>query len=150
MTRPDAAKFALDTSCLVALLAEWHDRHRSTVAEYEARTKRGQRLVIAGHAVLECFSVLTRLPAPLSASPAVVEQVLLPYLSNGAEVAGMSAAACRFALREFARRGIGGGRIYDGIIALCSFQAGARELLTWNLNHFLPLAPPGLTVLEPH
>ena len=149
MTRRDAGKFALDTSCLVALLAEWHARHEPTVTDYEARVKRGQRLVVAGHAALECFSVLTRLPAPLSAAPATVEQVLAQYLSDGAEIAGMSAEACRLTLAELARRGMGGGRIYDAIIALCSYQAGAAVLLTWNLNHFLSVAPAGLTVLEP-
>jgi len=147
--RRDAAKFALDTSCLVALLAAWHPRHRETAADYDGRVKRGQRPVVAGHALMECFSVLTRLPAPLAASPASVEQVLSGFLSGGVEVADMSAAACRLTISELARRGMGGGRIYDGIIALCSFQAGAAVLLTWNLSHLLSVAPPGLTVTEP-
>ncbi len=144
-----ADKFALDSSCLVALFSEWHDRHQVTVAAYQARIKRGQPLIISAHAALECFLVLTRLPAPLSATPAAVEQVLASYIASGAEIAGLTAADCRFALTEFARRGIGGGRICDGVIALTSFRAGASELLTWNLAHFLLVAPAGLTVREP-
>lgn len=149
MPRRDAAKFALDTSCLVALLAGWHPRHRETVADYDARVERGERPVIAGHALLECFSVLTRLPAPLAAQPASVAQVLSGFLSGDVEVADMSGSSCRLMISELARRGLGGGRIYDGIIALCSFQAGAMVLLTWNLTHFLSVAPTGLTVAEP-
>ena len=52
-------------------------------------------------------------------------------------------------LREFARRGIGGARIYDAVIALCSYEAGATVLLTWDRSDFLPVAPAGLTVAEP-
>ena len=48
-----------------------------------------------------------------------------------------------------AARSMGGGRIYDAIIALCSHQAGATVLLTWNLKHFLAVAPAGLTIREP-
>ena len=147
--RGRVVRFSLDTSCLVALLAEWHPFHRASVAAYEARLKQGERLVLAGHAVLECFSVLTRLPAPMSAAPQIVEQALSSYLSTGTELAGMTPETCRQALRDLAGRGLGGGRIYDAIIALCSYQAGATILLTWNLKHFLSIAPVGLAVQEP-
>jgi hypothetical protein len=104
--------------------------------------------VIAGHAFLECFSVLTRLPPPLATAPETAEAILAKYLEAG-ELGGMTADACRLAVRDLAARGMGGGRIYDGIIALCSYQAGATTLLTYNARHFLPVAPPGLAVLEP-
>jgi toxin FitB len=148
LARHGNAKFGLDTSCLVALLADWHERHGATTAAYNARMKAGQRLVVAAHAVLECFSVLTRLPAPLAAPPAVVERVLASYLSD-AEIAGITSGTCRFAIADLARRGVGGGLTYDAVIAICSYEAGARELLTWNLSHFLRVAPSGLTPREP-
>jgi uncharacterized protein with PIN domain len=139
----------MDTSCLVALLAEWHEHHRETVQEYEARLARGERLIVATHAYLECFSVLTRLPPPLAATPEAAEAVLATYLAGSGELVGATADACRAAVRHLASRGLGGGRVYDGIIALCSYQAGATTLLTYNARHFLSVAPTGLTVLEP-
>lgn len=142
------ARFAFDTSCLVALLSDWHERHRVTAVEYEARKKKGEQLVVAAHAVLECFSVLTRLPPPLAAPPANVERVLASYLSD-AVIAGVTSGTCRSAIADLARRGIGGGLTYDAIIAICSHEAGVRELLTWNLSHFLRVSPPGLAVREP-
>ena len=147
--RRRGVKFALDTSCLVALLAEWHERHRATVQAYEARIARGETLVIAGHAFLECFSVLTRLPPPLAATPQAAEEVLVKCLTGTGEIAGMTAEACRSAVRDLAGRGVGGGRVYDAIIARCCCDAGAAVLLTWNQRHFLSVAPTGLTVLEP-
>jgi predicted nucleic acid-binding protein len=146
--RSHGVKFALDPSCLVALLAEWHEHHKTAVHGYEKRLARGERLVIAGHAFLECFSVLTRLPPPLATSPETAAAILSKYLHAG-ELAGMTAEACRSAVQDLAARGLGGGRIYDGIIALCSYQAGATTLLTYNARHFLPVAPPGLAIVEP-
>ena len=139
----------MDTSCLVALLAEWHEHHRETVREYEARLARGERLIVAAHAYLECFSVLTRLPPPLAATPETAEAVLATYLDGSGELVGATADACRTAVRRLVTHGFGGGRVYDGIIALCSYQAGATTLLTHNARHFLSIAPAGLTVLEP-
>lgn len=146
--RSHGVKFALDTSCLVALLAEWHEHHKTAVRGYEKRLARGERLVIAGHAYLECFSVLTRLPPPLTTAPETAAAILSKYLDHG-ELAGMTAEVCRGAVQDFAARSMGGGRIYDSIIALCSHQAGAATLLTYQTRHFLPLAPPGLAVVEP-
>ena len=146
--RRPGVRFALDTSCLVALLADWHQHHRETVRAYEERIERGERLVVAGHAFLECFSVLTRLPPPLAATPQTAEEVLSKYLDR-AEIAGMTPEACRSAVHSLAGRGIGGGRVYDAIIALCSYQAGATTLLTWNPRHFLAVSPSGLSLMEP-
>lgn len=119
------------------------------MAAYEARLEKGERLVLASHAVLECFSVLTRLPAPMSAAPQIVEQALSSYLSARTDLAGVTPESCRQVVRDMAERGLGGGRIYDAIIALSSYQAGATVLLTWNLKHFLSVAPAGLRVEEP-
>jgi predicted nucleic acid-binding protein len=47
------------------------------------------------------------------------------------------------------RIGLGGGRVYDAVIAQCVLEAGATVLLTWNMKHFLPIAPAGLDVMEP-
>ena len=45
--------------------------------------------------------------------------------------------------------GFWGGRVYDTAIALATFEAGARLLLTWNVKHFHAVAPFGLEVREP-
>jgi len=147
--RPNGAKFALDTSCLVALLAEWHEHHKETVQEYEARLARGERLVVSAHAYLECFSVLTRLPPPLAAAPETAEAVLASYLDGSGELAGATADACRTTVQHLAGRGLGGGLVYDAIIAFCSYEAGATTLLTYNTRHILSIAPRDLAVLEP-
>jgi predicted nucleic acid-binding protein len=44
---------------------------------------------------------------------------------------------------------MGGGIIYDAVIARTAFDAGASVLLTWNTRDFLRVAPPGLEIRQP-
>jgi len=46
-------------------------------------------------------------------------------------------------------RGVGGGRIYDAVIAYCARKAMADEILTWNVDHFASFAGDGLTISSP-
>lgn len=59
---------AVDTSAVIAGFAAWHELHR------EARRALGGNPRLPGHAALESYSVLTRLPAPHRAPSAVVTQ----------------------------------------------------------------------------
>lgn len=139
-------RVALDSSCLVALLCAWHEDHDATRSACEAI--RRESLVIAGHALVECYSVMTRLPAPYRISPQQAEQVLSHNFKD-AEVTGLTAALCWTTIREQARRNVGGGQVYDAIIARSVRAAGAVLLLTWNVRDFLAVAPPGLEIREP-
>jgi len=143
------AKFGLDTSCLVALLAEWHPRHKLTMSGYEERLAAGQRVVIAAHALLETFAVLTRLPGPVRTTPRTAEEILRLNFRERAEICRLEADDCWEALGSLARAGIGGGRLYDAVIALATHRAGASVLLTWNTKDMILVAPPGLEIREP-
>jgi len=148
-SRAATVRFALDTNCLVALVAEWHPRHRATAAAYERRLAAGQELVIAGHALLECFSVLTRLPGAVRVPAETAERVLGLSFADRAEIAVLRPGDYWPIIRRLGQSGRGGGLVYDAAIALASFRAGARDLLTWNVKDLGAVAPPGLVVTEP-
>lgn len=59
-----------DSNVMINSLAEWHDDHQVARAEIEGRLRAGEAMVLAGHATLETFSVLTRMPARHRAEPA--------------------------------------------------------------------------------
>jgi hypothetical protein len=46
-------------------------------------------------------------------------------------------------------RGFAGARVFDVAIALAAYEAGARFLLTWNVRHFISIAPVGLEIRQP-
>ena len=110
MTPPDDL-VALDTSAAVPLLLATHEAHDVVRAWCS-----GRRLALAGHAALETFSVLTRLPGDvrLEAADAVrllarfEPTVLLPEMVS-ARLPEVLAGA-----------GVVGGAAYDGAVALAA------------------------------
>ena len=52
-------------------------------------------------------------------------------------------------IRHTLDRGCSGGRVYDAVIALATYEAGARLRQTWNVRHFLTVAPVGLEIRQP-
>jgi len=101
------------------------------------------------NSVLECFSVLTRLPPPHRLAPETNSLTISEAFSSAAAIVSVSRQAAMSALEETARLGLGGGQVYDAAIAACGAEAGAGILLTWNLKHFVRVAPPGLEIREP-
>jgi predicted nucleic acid-binding protein len=142
------ATFALDTSCMVAAVCTWHERHAAAVAAIEQRLDRGDRLAVAAHAIIEAYAVLTRLPAPHRLAPADAWALVKANFVEPATVVALNGPAFITLLNRLASAGIGGGRSYDAVIAVSASQAKANALLTFNPRHFDP-APDGLSVIEP-
>jgi predicted nucleic acid-binding protein len=144
-----ASKFGLDTSCLIPLLASWHEDHERTFAAFEGRLRRKERPVVAVHALTECYSVLTRLPKPHRLLPAQARELLSTTIVENCELVGLAAARTWTVMEELAARDLRGGMVYDALIAEATHHAGATVLLTWNVRDFLAIAPRGLDVREP-
>lgn len=143
-----ALKIGLDTSCIVQLITEGGEFHERTFRAFKELQRDGARLVVAHNALLESFSVLTRSPEPFKTEPLAAERLLFDNF-GAAIIAGLAPAEAWVAIRHTISRGFWGGRIYDAAIALATFEAGARLLLTWNVKHFHSVAPFGLEVREP-
>lgn len=139
---------ALDSSCMVAAVCSWHERHAVVAAEIERRLAAGGRLAIPAHALVEAYAVLTRLPAPHRIAPADAWALLSANFVEPATVVAIEGPAHAELLARLAAAGAGGGRTYDALIARQAAAAGAGVLLTLNPRHFEP--PPGhITVIEP-
>lgn len=143
-----ARVFALDTSCMVAAVCSWHDRHAAAAAEIERRLGRGERMAVAVHAIAETYAVLTRLPAPHRLAPADAWTLVRANFVEHAALVALDGPAQVAVLGQLAAAGIGGGRTYDGLIAACAESARARALLTFNGRHLNP-SPPGVSIVEP-
>ena len=109
-----------DTSVVVAAFASWHEAHPAARAAI-ARVDR-----LAGHVLLETFSVLTRLPPPNRAAPEVVHE----FISRQFEATplALGGRAQKQLLDESVRLRINGGAIYDALTAATARRAGAALL----------------------
>ncbi|MFW0792495.1 PIN domain-containing protein [Gordonia sp. CPCC 205515] len=108
----DKPRFALDTSAAVPLLVASHEAHE-VVRTWVA----GREVGISGHALMETYSVLTRLPGDARLSPS--DAVLL-IDDNFVEHFVLSADGAAEAHRHLASAGVAGGAAYDGLVALAA------------------------------
>ena len=103
---------ALDTSVAVPLLVQTHNAHDHVVDWW-----RGRPVTLSGHALVETYSVLTRLPGDIrlesaDAARLLAERFEAPLLlkpSDAKRVPGI-----------LARLNIAGGAAYDAIVALAA------------------------------
>jgi len=142
------ARFALDTSCMVAAVCGWHAHHEAALTAIDARLARGDRIAVAGPALVESYAVLTRLPAPHRLAPSDAWALIEANFVSQADVVGLDGPECVSLLRAMVAQGISGGRTHDAVIATCARKAGAGELLTLNRRHFDQVSG-GTAILDP-
>lgn len=114
-------RYASDTSVAIAALDTTHAHHAWCVDLIRRR-----RPALAGHAAIETFSVLTRLPAPTRLTPESARRVIVHNFPVPCPAPAVSPLDL---LERFTDAGVAGAAVYDGLVALAADQAG-RILLT--------------------
>ncbi|MFT4294447.1 MAG: PIN domain-containing protein [Micropruina sp.] len=104
----------LDTSAAVALLDPNHVAHQAV-----RQAVRGRRLGLAGHAEFETYSVLTRLPAPKRVSRAAASGLIRTVFPHTRH---LSPEASSGIIERCAGQGIGGGAVYDALVAAAAAE----------------------------
>src|SRR5438105_15643750 len=121
---------------MVAAVSSWHEHHPAAAAEIARRLERRERLVVAAPALVEAYSVLTRLPSPHRLGAADARAVLEASFLAGSRLVALDARAYRDVLRRAPGEGTSGGRIYDAVIAACARRGRVGALLTFNEDDF--------------
>lgn len=114
-------RWACDTSVAVAALDSMHEAHaacRQALLMF--------RPALAGHAVFETYSVLTRLPLPLRLSARQAESVLTRAFPDDCWLAAAETRELRVRLGEL---DIVGGAVYDALVGRAA-AVNQRVLLT--------------------
>lgn len=110
---------AIDTSVAIAALLPWHEAH-------DASRQAASGAVIAAHALLECYSVLTRLPEPLSPEDA---GALLRERFGPERIVVPPKKVQTSLVQSCTDLGIRGGAVYDALIA-ATVKAKSMTLVT--------------------
>jgi toxin FitB len=108
---------AVDTSVAVPLLVRSHQDHAAVV-----RWWGGQDITLSGHALVETYSVLTRLPGDARLAPADAARLLTARFPSPLV---LSSSRARKLPRTLSRLGIAGGAVYDALVALAAKEHGA-------------------------
>jgi predicted nucleic acid-binding protein len=142
-------RFLPDTSCMIAAVCGWHENHESALAAISARRERGDQLIVASHALLEMYAVLTRLPAPHRLSSKDAAILIRSNFIDGATAVSLTAADYRKLIIDAPMRGFAGGRAYDALIVECARKAKVSSILTFNSRDFANLVPKNIEAVIP-
>jgi predicted nucleic acid-binding protein len=144
-----AASFMPESSCMVAVLSQWHAEHSVATRALAERLARGEFMFLAAHSLAETYSVLTRLPSGRRLAPQRALQALEYGFISRATVVSLDGDEYVDFLRGLPARGVVSGQVYDALIAACAMKARVDVLVTLNPRHFLSFAGPGLAVVTP-
>ncbi|MHB8618339.1 MAG: PIN domain-containing protein [Chloroflexota bacterium] len=109
-----------DTSVIIPSILQWHALHRQAVALLKPVRR------VPAHALIEAFSVLTRLPRPKALRPSQAYEALTHAFPG--EPLTLTPGAYLAALRRLANADVGGGRVYDAIVGATAAEARALLL----------------------
>ncbi|MFT3873708.1 MAG: type II toxin-antitoxin system VapC family toxin [Nocardioides sp.] len=108
--------WACDTSVLVPALLSWHADHDACREEIAAHVT-----AVPAHVLMECYSVLTRLPAPHRLDAAVAG---VAVGGLGLRVLTLSAPRWPRLISQLAQHRVVGGAVYDGLVAATAAHHG--------------------------
>ena len=91
--------FLPDTSCIVPIVCSSHEHHLRAVEAIDGRRSRNERMMVAAPALVEAYSVLTRLPAPHRLAPDDALSLLDANFVRGVASVALDTAAYRALLR---------------------------------------------------
>ena len=127
------AATAFDSSVIVAAHLTWHERHEPAYRVLEETLAAG-RPILPLHALVEAYSVLTRLPPPHRLSPADALGLISP-LKGRMTIRGLGEDVWSL-LESAPSRNIAGGAVYDAMILAEAAAAGATSFRTLNTSDF--------------
>jgi predicted nucleic acid-binding protein len=130
-----------DTSVLVAACIRQHphyERARPILVSVAAGKEQG---VISAHSLAEAYSALTSVPVVPRILPSEAREIVSVNIRSRFQLVAVTSDMYERAMEVCARRGLGGGKIYDALLIECARQSQADRIYTFNLGDFRRLAP---------
>ena len=137
----------LDTSVVVAIAAEEHGGHVSSLALLAEADQ--QHYAVAAHSFAEAYSTLTRRNASSQFRWSPEDAwASLKSVAAATTLVGLTPAQTFQAIGEYVAAGGIGSRLYDRLIGQVALQYGLPRIITWNVGHMRGLFPK-LDVIDP-
>jgi predicted nucleic acid-binding protein len=123
-----------DTNVLLAVMLPHREHHAAAAKRFVASKKQG-KAAICIHTLAEAYSILSgKIGIPAKQAHALLQQNLVHVT-----VLAFEAQDHPNALERMVSLGIGGGGIYDALLAEVALRRNCQRLYTNNLKHFLRL-----------
>ncbi len=130
-----------DTNVLVAALQPNHLHHGRSFAAYSCVQEGSITGYIAGHGLVELYSVLTRTPWKVPVYPSEILAVIQRTIAPSFHIVDVNAQSYLTAIATCAGAGWKGGRVHDAVHIQAAAQAKCELIYTFDIAHFQSLAP---------
>jgi predicted nucleic acid-binding protein len=134
-------KVYCDTSVLVAASVQSHPHHAQSLALFKQLRSGKLEAMISAHGTAEFYAVLTRAPLTPPVYPSEAWRLLTENILPHFHVAALSVPQYTSVLRQAAEKGWTGGLVYDALHLAAATSNHCKRIYTFNLRHFLQLAP---------
>ena len=133
----------LDTSVIVPALCPAHQHHSVCLPWLESAFSGRMVMIATSHCLAATYAVLTRLPFKPKLGEINAWQMIRENIVERSELIDVPAFAYCEIIDELAKAGLGGGVVYDGLIAKAAELSGVDFLVTRNAAHFISVWPRG-------
>lgn len=133
-------KIFLDANVLVAGCLEEHEHHGRALPLLAAARSKQTDAYTSGHALLESYSAMTRIPRTPRMLAAQAMMLLQDNVVNHFTLVTLSGKEYSELLLKIVSEGILGEQTYDALHLACAEKCGAERIYTFNARHFQTLA----------
>lgn len=133
-------KFFLDTNVLVAGCLTEHEHHGRALPILQSIHDKVASGCASGHALLEMYAILTRLPRSPRLNPLQAASLIEENVSKYLAVVTLNAREYSALIHALSKQGAAGGQSYDALHLACARKCGADRFYTFNTRHFENLA----------
>lgn len=129
-----------DTSVMIAAFVESHPHHTKALSWLKRAIEKDFKWVVSAHSLLECYSVLTKLPLTPKITPSIAKLLIEENITNNAQIISLTQTDYLKLITKVAHLGLSGGIVYDALTFQAAIKIKANKILTFNVKHFQSLA----------
>ena len=144
-------KAFFDTSVLIAAMISVHPKHNKCMP-WLVKAKRKQITgIVSAHSLLECYSVLTRLPLSPKITPQLAATLIKENIISAFSIIVSYDLDDYFGVLEsLSSNAISGRASYGAFLIATAKKEGADKILTLNESDFIRVAPEMIKyILQP-
>ena len=142
-------KIFFDTSVLIPAFAESHPNHKECFSILEKVSDKKIEVVTSSHALLEFYSVFSKLPLKTRISPLEIREIIEKNIYQNFKIVVLEEKDYREVISQISSLGLPGGIVYDLLHYIAARKAKASLILTYNEKDFQKINFDKIPILLP-
>lgn len=142
-------KIFYDTSILIPAFAESHPNHKKCFSLLEKVSDKKMEVVISSHALLEFYSVFSKLPLKTRISPLEIKEIIEKNIYPNFKIVSLEEKDYKEIIFQISSLGLSGGIVYDLFHYISARKAKASAIFTYNEKDFQKINFEKIPILLP-